>query len=696
LTRWRTALATAAGGLVAAIGVTALAGWAAGSQVLIRPLRTLPVIPPLSAAALAALGAALLLLVPYHPSWYRRSLAVILSVAVAAVGVIVLGEYLTGSRTGLDTLMFPHEVKVLMGGKFAGQPSPQSAVTFVATGLALALLDARRWRWVPMVLAPAAGLIALVAVFGYLYGVGYLRGTSDISGMSVVTAIALIIVSVGVLCVRPQRPPVTWFTSHRPSGVLARRLFPVLLLLPFLTGLLNLAGINSGTRDAAATVTVTTSVVIVLLIAAMIATMHVLDRSDEIVHSQQEHLDTVISTANDGFISIDARGAISEWNQQAEQIFGWPRAEAIGRDVAEMIIPPRMREAHRAGLRRVAQGGPPHMIGTRKEMTGLHRDGRELPVEVALSRTGSGPSLQFHAFIHEITERLALQAERERARSLAERQRYSERLERAQRLDSLGQLVGGVAHNFNNLFAIIQNYGTFVAEELMIGRGGGCQHCDAALDDLKEAQQASERAAQLTRHLMTMGRRDAAQPAILDINGVAAEIGSLLGGTLRENIQLATRLDPGLRPVVADARQLQQALLNLAVNSRDAMPTGGTLTIETVNVDLGADNASGLPPGAYVQISVTDTGAGMPREIADRAFEPFYTTGSLAESFGLGLAMVHAIITRAGGDVQLESEPGIGTTVRMLLPAARTAVQEATVAANGSAPPRPVINSAGA
>ncbi len=673
---WRTVLVTGAGLSAIAVGAVNLAGWAAGVTGMVRLAPGLPPIVPLTGAALAGLGAALLLLQPYRPGRYRRWLGVTVSLAVAAIGAVALAEYSTGSATGLDTLLFRHAVEALMGGSAPGRPSPQSAAAFLAIGLALATLDAAgRWRYVPMILVPAGAIIAVTALFGYLYGVTYLRGTSQVTGISPETATALIVLSLGIACARPDRPPVSAFTNTGPGRLLARRMFPVLLLLPFLTGLLNIAGERSSSRIAAVTGTTTTALTIVVLIVAMTATMHVLDRADLRMRSQQEQLQALVSAASDAFVSADSRGVITEWSHQAERMFGWQRPEAIGREAAETVIPPRLRDAHRTRLRQAAQEREHPDMG-RIELTVLHRDGHEIPVELALMRTGSGPGMRFHAFIHDITERLALQEERERARVQAERERYARRLEQAQRLESLGQLAGGVAHDFNNLLAVIQNYAEFAAEETAAGGAGHCPHCASALDDLGQIQQASERAVRLTRQLLAFGRRDVAQPRALDLNAAIGAMSNLLNSSIRENITLVTALDPELRPVFADRAQIEQVLLNLVVNARDAMPDGGTLTIETANAGSGLshDLSPAPPAGGHVQFSVSDTGTGMTREVAERAFEPFFTAGpvgrGVAENAGLGLATVYGIITSGGGDVQIHSEPGNGTTVRMLVPVA--------------------------
>jgi CheY-like chemotaxis protein len=229
-------------------------------------------------------------------------------------------------------------------------------------------------------------------------------------------------------------------------------------------------------------------------------------------------------------------------------------------------------------------------------------------------------------------------------------------------LESLGQLAGGVAHDFNNLLSVILNYSAFVVESVAD---------EAVRDDIAEIRSAAERAARLTRQLLIFGRRETVHPVPLDLNAVVADVQTLLSRTIGEDIVLA--MSPAAeRPVVlADCGQLEQILVNLAVNARDAMPDGGTLTLETGVVSFDAHTASlhpGLQPGRFVQLSVSDSGSGMSAETIDRAFEPFFTTKLRGEGTGLGLATVYGIVTRAGGAVTIYSKLGVGTTIRVHLP----------------------------
>ena len=273
----------------------------------------------------------------------------------------------------------------------------------------------------------------------------------------------------------------------------------------------------------------------------------------------------------------------------------------------------------------------------------------------------------------EIAERLEAQAEQERLRAEAERQRFENRLQQSQRLESLGQLAGGVAHDFNNLLGVILIYTTLVAEEVARASASpGGEPWAAVRSDVERIQQAADRATALTRQLLAFGRREVVQPQVIDLSVVAGNIEELLRRTIGEHVELVSRLRADVWPVLADAGQIEQVLVNLAVNARDAMPGGGTLTLDTGNVVIDEDTASSRPgarPGPHVRLRVGDTGSGMDPYVLEHAVEPFFTTKPKGEGTGLGLATVYGIVTQAGGFLQISSTPSEGTQVSAFLPA---------------------------
>jgi signal transduction histidine kinase/CheY-like chemotaxis protein len=273
------------------------------------------------------------------------------------------------------------------------------------------------------------------------------------------------------------------------------------------------------------------------------------------------------------------------------------------------------------------------------------------------------------------TDRLDTQLEREHLRAESGRDMLAVRAQQSQRLESLGQLAGGVAHDFNNLLGVILNYAAFVNEELQIeidSDTDAAARWEPVRADVDQIVNAADRAAVLTRQLLAFARREVVRPQVLDLNAIIGEVEQLLVRSLGEHVEMSTSLDADIWPVLVDPGKLEQVLVNLAVNARDAMTSGGTLTFETKNV-VADDAYVGLNPGIgvgrYVRLRVSDTGCGMDESVQARAFEPFYTTKAPGEGTGLGLATVYGIITQAGGDVQLSSEIGLGTTITVLLPA---------------------------
>jgi two-component system cell cycle sensor histidine kinase/response regulator CckA len=245
-------------------------------------------------------------------------------------------------------------------------------------------------------------------------------------------------------------------------------------------------------------------------------------------------------------------------------------------------------------------------------------------------------------------------------------------LDQARRLESLGQLAGGVAHDFNNLLAVILNYASFVAEELGDATESDWpQRCETARSDVEQIQQAAERAAALTHQLLAFARQEIIRPQVLNLNDVVAGVENMLRRTIGENIHLVTSLADGLWPVLADPGRLEQVLVNLAVNARDAMPSGGTVTIDTGNITVDANSVAGGSParqGRNVRLRVSDTGTGMPPEVIEHAFEPFYSTKAKGAGTGLGLATVFGILSQADGHIQIFSEHDNGTTISITLP----------------------------
>jgi signal transduction histidine kinase len=269
---------------------------------------------------------------------------------------------------------------------------------------------------------------------------------------------------------------------------------------------------------------------------------------------------------------------------------------------------------------------------------------------------------------------------RERREFLERQDQQQAQLLRVERMESLGELAGGVAHDVDNLLTVILSYASFVSEELATPPGPDRpEPREAARSDLRQITVAAQLAASLIRQLVASTRRELVRPQVLDLDHVITGVQELLHRTLGERIELITTLAGDLWPVLAGPGQLERVLINLAVNARDAMPGGGTLTIDTSNVTVDAvAGGSRVPVGKNVRLRISDTGTGIPAEVLEHVFEPFFTTKRDSSCAGLGLATVHGILAQAEGQIQIYTEPGTGTTFTITLPVTEQALVSIT------------------
>jgi PAS domain S-box-containing protein len=378
-------------------------------------------------------------------------------------------------------------------------------------------------------------------------------------------------------------------------------------------------------------------------------------RSQVSLQRSEQRFRLLISGVRDHAIfMLDPAGNVTSWNEGAERVIGYRTDEIIGSHVARFFpqeevvaeVPTRLLEI-------AATAGNAEEEGWR-----LRKDGSRFWASTVITALrGSGGELRgFAKVVRDITERRRQQEALDQSRAA---------LAQLQKMEAIGQLTGGVAHDFNNLLQSI------LGSIELVQRPGGLSDPDRASRLLDTARRAGERGAALTHRLLAFSRQQPLAPQVVDVNKLVGSMSELLHRTLGETIDIETVLAAGLWRTHVDPNQLENAMLNLAVNARDAMPRGGKLTIETGNTWLDdgyAANHAEVTPGQYVLIAITDSGEGMPEEVIAHAFEPFFTTKPEGRGTGLGLAQVHGFVKQSGGHVKLYSEAGHGTTVKIYLP----------------------------
>lgn len=370
----------------------------------------------------------------------------------------------------------------------------------------------------------------------------------------------------------------------------------------------------------------------------------------------------LLESAPDAIVLVGTDGVIRLVNAQAENLFGYRREELLGRPI-EMLVPEHVRDLHPSHRAAYFRDPITRPMGADLELTALRKDGSEFPVDIALSSIDVDDEVLVSAAVRDISDRI---------RAAQDKEELEARLRRT-RLESIGQLAGGIAHDFNNLLAGIMSYASLVHDGIkdqIEGRNQDPESHHLLLEDVGKILRATDRAAALTHQLLLFGRKDVKEEEIIDINVVVEDIEDMLRRTIGEHARLTTHLTKRLDSVRIDSSRLEQIVMNLVVNARDAMPEGGRMMVETAEVDLDEHYAStqGISAGHYVSLSVSDTGSGMDPEVATRAFEPFFSTKPKGEGSGLGLATVFGMVIHANGHASIYSEPGIGTTVRVYLP----------------------------
>jgi len=367
-------------------------------------------------------------------------------------------------------------------------------------------------------------------------------------------------------------------------------------------------------------------------------------QSEQELRKSEERYRVLVENAHDIIYEHDLEGRYTSSNKAGEQITGYSLEETLKLNIADIVAPEHLNNARQMISKKLAG-----QAITAYELEVIAKDGRRIAVEV-------NTSLVFKDGVPIGVQGIA--------RDMTERKQLEERLRQSHKMEAIGQLAGGVAHDFNNLLTVIGGYSSILLAKL--------QPDSPHRTSIEEIKKASDRASGLTRQLLAFSRKQILQPKVLDLNTVVSDLDKMLRRLISEDIDLLTITDPHLAKVKADPGQIEQVILNLVVNAKDAMPEGGKLTIETSNSVLSKDYARlhGIPAGPYIMLAVSDTGCGMDAATRKRIFEPFFTTKTAGKGTGLGLATLYGIVNQSGGNVWVYSEVGHGTTFKIYLPRA--------------------------
>ncbi len=374
------------------------------------------------------------------------------------------------------------------------------------------------------------------------------------------------------------------------------------------------------------------------------ATEELHQRTTEQLGASRSCLASIVDSSEDAIIGKDLNGTITSWNKGAEKIYGYTPEEVVGKNIS-LLAPPDRPDEIPGILQKIARG---EMV-EHHESVRVTKDGRQRNVSITVSplRDGTGDIVGASAIARDITDQ-----------KRAERQ-----LHQAQKMEAIGRLAGGVAHDFNNILGIINACSEFLRDRI-----------DPAADAaqyVENIKSAIDRGSSLTRQLLAFSRSSTVQPQLLDLNARLKDVGKLLRPLMGDDVEILIVSKSPTAVVEADPGQLDQIVVNLAVNARDAMPRGGKLILETAAArfeETLAEQHQNMPPGDYILLAVSDTGSGMDEATVARAFEPFFTTKEMGKGTGLGLATVYGIVKQSAGHILVYSEPGHGTTFKIYLP----------------------------
>jgi PAS domain S-box-containing protein len=388
----------------------------------------------------------------------------------------------------------------------------------------------------------------------------------------------------------------------------------------------------------------------ILLMAAPLYLTYKMYRAGVEVEARQG---AILEAAHDAIFTIDQNLNIREFNPAAEQMFGYSRNDILGRNIA-LLLPPGDRASQLSAFSRYLTNGDGPLARRRLELAGQRADGTEFPVELTVARLGADSKAIITGFVRDITERRLLE----------------DQLRQSQKLEAIGRLAGGVAHDFNNILMSIIGSADLMLMQTDLN--------ESSRDEATEIKRSVQRGASLTRQLLAFSKRQATRPQLLAVGDIVGGMDTMLRRLIGPEVDFEVISVPDDTRVRADPSQLEQVVLNLVVNARDAMPDGGRLTVKVEHVELDESAAIALVEGhagPYARLSISDTGTGIDEQTRAKLFEPFFTTKEQGKGTGLGLSIVYGIVKQTGGYINVISEPGRGATFVIYLPAAAVAAQ---------------------
>jgi PAS domain S-box-containing protein len=631
-------LAAIAADLVALLGCLTLAGWIFDVERLRSFAPALGQMKGNTAIAFVLLGLAARL----HAAGRHRGPAALLAGLAALLGLATLVEYVFGARLGIDQLLFS-DPQLPDSPLAPGRMGAETAVGLLVGGGALSLWSIRGRGFALLETAALAiGVLGLLAVLGYVFGVPRLAVGfvgRNLTPISLQSSLAFLLYGTALMLAHPRQGLVALLRSPSAGGALIRRLLVPVIGLPILLGYLRLRGQDAGLYGTADGVALYTTAIIGLFGALVWQAARMIERYDVTLRIDEQRWRAIFDADRIGVVVRDPEFRLLECNHRFAEIFGFTPEELVGTSPGDIMGSDEAALAEST----IPEAWDRPQVGLDFERSVTVRDGRSRRLRISVfpvSDAGGDPLYQV-ILVDDLTERRRLEDE----------------LAHTRRIESIGRLAGGIAHELNNKLAVILGFSDLIAKDL--ARDHPVQ------ESLREVRAAAEHSAALTSDLLSFGRQQMLEPRPLVVSEICADLLRILRPALGGDVELVVEDDSDGACVMGDRAQLEQVLVNLALNARDAMPGGGRLSIRTGVIAPAADDADGP---RRVTISISDTGVGMTDEVRERIFEPFFTTKEFGQGAGLGLATALGIVVQSGGRITVDSSPGHGTTVLVELP----------------------------